>query len=456
MNATLARTLIEHCRRDPVFFCREVLGVEPWQRQAEVLAALRDAPRVAVRSGHGTGKTFTAACAALWFLYAFHPAKVVTTAPTQALVRNVLWNEIRRLHAGARLPVGGRALEEAIKLGPDAFALGLSTDEAERFQGFHAEHLLVILDEAPGVRPEVWEAAETLLTTRGSRLLAIGNPTRPSGPFYAAFAPGSAWRTVRISCWDSPNLDGDAARWPALVTRDWIETHRRAWGETSPLYRARVLGEFPDDGAGALFPRAAVEAAVGRPAPDGPADPATLRLGVDVARTGEDATAFCLRDARGVRLRETARTRSTMETAGRVRQLVREHDLVPGHVFMDDTGLGAGVTDGLVEDGLAVTPVVLGAAPRDRDHFANVRAECYWALREAIGDPARGFALAGDADLARELGALRYELTGAGAIRIEPKDAIRARLGGSPDRADALALTFAAPRPVFDPAVVVV
>ena len=426
-------------RRDPVYFCREALGIEPWTKQREVLEAVRDHGRVAVRSGHGTGKSFIAASAALWFLYSHYPAKVITTAPTWNQVRAILWNEIRAQHAAARIPLGGTVLEERLKLGPGAFAVGLSTDETERFQGYHAEHVLVILDEAPGVRDEIWEAAETLLTGRVARMLAIGNPTRASGRFYGCFAPASGWTTVHISCTVSPNLSGNSPLYPSLVTGAWIDERRRLWGEKSPFYRSRVLGEFPEEGDGSLVSRATLADALTRPLP-----PRTgaLRLGIDVARTGADATVLCVRDDGGVRHLENHDGWNTMETAGRAVRLMRELGLAPEDVFIDDTGLGAGVVDRLREQEYPVNAVVLGARATDPAHFSNVRAECFWRLRSAL-EGAGGLSLAGHDEIARELGETRYGLTSAGAIRIESKETLRARLDGSPDHADALALTFA-------------
>lgn len=444
--------LRDRLRSDPVFFCREVLGVDPWSRQREVLAALCGHDRVSVRSGHGTGKSFIASCAALWFLYAFYPAKVITTAPTQTQVRHVLWNEIRRLHARARVPLGGSVLEERIQLGDDAFAMGIATDAAERLQGYHAEHLLVILDEAPGVRPEIWEAAETLLTGRVGKILAIGNPTVPAGLFYDTFREGSDWERLKISCLDSPNLR-DEGMYPRLVGRRWIEARRREWGEGTPLWQARVLGEFPDDATNVLVPRPWLESL-----PVIAARCGELRLGVDVARHGEDATVFCLRDDAGVIHDEEQHGWTTMQTTGSVMQLVETHGILPENVFIDDTGVGAGVTDRLREQGQQVTAVVAAARADDPAHFTNRRAEMFWRLREALSPdaPARLAVPRAFAALRRELTALTYGLASSGAIYLDKKTELRASLHGSPNHADALALTYvpAAPRRA-DPGVMI-
>lgn len=453
--AAEAVCLRERMREDPVFFCRHVLGVRPWQRQREVLRALRDHERVAVRSGHGTGKSFIAAAATLWFLYSYYPAKVITTAPTWNQVRQILWSEIRRLHAASRVPLGGRVLEERIRLGDDAFAIGISTDEAERFQGFHAESVLVILDEAPGVREEIWQAAQTLLTGRTGRLLAIGNPTRPVGSFYEAFSAGSGWKQVRISCLDSPNVRLGRPIFPRLVTRDWVEGRRRDWGEDTALWRSRVLGDFPDDAQSLLVPRLWIEAAFDTnvateskmrealsAAVEGGRD---LRLGVDVAREGADATVFLIRDEERVLWAQEARGWSTMQVAGRVLDLIRRYALRPESVFIDDTGLGAGVTDRLREQDLPVCAVIASARAEHPEHFLNLRAECGWRMREALNPEgeAKLRLPAALAELGRELSALSYEFASSGAIKLADKVTLRGRLSGSPNYADALALTFA-------------
>ena len=128
-----ARILATYAAR-PLAFCEDVLGGErPWSRQAEVLEAVRDHRRTAVRSGHGVGKSWTVARLALWWLYTRPRSAVITTAPTERQVREVIWREIARAYRASRVPLGGRLLRSRIQLDDDWFALGCSTDEAERF-----------------------------------------------------------------------------------------------------------------------------------------------------------------------------------------------------------------------------------------------------------------------------------------------------------------------------------
>ena len=441
---SVGRDLLARCRRDPLFFSRRILGgPRPWQRQADILRALRDGNRVAVRSGHGVGKTWIAARAVLWFLYSHPNSVVLTTAPTHRQVRSILWAEIRKQARAAAAPLGGRMTETAIRLDDDWFALGLATDEPDRFQGYHAERLLLVFDEAPGVSPEIYEAARGLLTSRHARMLLIGNPTEPSGPFYDAFrTPG--WTTIHIPCTASPNVRLGRVTHPSLVTGEWVEAQRVEWGEDSPAFRSRVLGEFPSEHGARLIPLAWIHAAQARRGEE--RSHSERRLGVDVARYGSDRTAFAVATDRGVVAVRCRSGLSTMETAGWVIATAREHGIAPDAVAIDDAGVGGGVTDRLREQGWTVR-AVNGAASPTSAAFMNTRAELYWRLRTALSpDNEKPFALPGDGELARQLSAVNYSFDSRGRIRLARKKAVRAELGVSPDMADACALAMACGR----------
>ncbi|MCU0612780.1 MAG: hypothetical protein MUE60_13460, partial [Candidatus Eisenbacteria bacterium] len=186
---------VHRWRRDPVYFVRAVLGVrELWDKQIEILEAIRDYPLVVVAACHDSSKTFTAACAALWFAFSFCPSKVITTAPSDRQVRQLLWSEIRKLHSDAPFPLPGEVQSAHWQMpgAPDWFMTGFSTtpdtaaDHATRFTGYHSPHELVIFDEAAGIPKPIWDAAEGLLTSGHHRMLAIGNPTDPNGEFARA------------------------------------------------------------------------------------------------------------------------------------------------------------------------------------------------------------------------------------------------------------------------------
>ena len=135
---------------NPVRFADVGLGVKPWRKQEEILNAIARYNYVAVRSCNGSGKTFTAALATLWWLMTRDQAIVITTAPTERQVKNVLWREIRKIYDQNQELIGGSISQTKLEISSDRYAFGFSTNTAERFQGFHHENILIIVDEAAG------------------------------------------------------------------------------------------------------------------------------------------------------------------------------------------------------------------------------------------------------------------------------------------------------------------
>ncbi len=439
-------------RRGAEEFAERVLEEQPWAKQREVMRAVQSAPRVTVRSGHGVGKTRCAAALAVWFLAEHTPSLVVTTAPTFRQVRDVLWPELRRLWARAvrdEEPTSrARANLTEIRVDEQRRAFGFSTNEPQRLQGMHCENILVIVDEAGGVEERLFDAVQGLLTSRNARLLLVGNPILARGFFHTSHRVESGYTRLHISCLESPNVVARRCVIPGLVTQEWVEEQGRQWGVSSPIYRSRVLGEFPQSPHDALIPDAWIEAALRRALP--PAGRTPMRLGVDVARHGDDRTALILRDDDAVRRIIELRVEDLIAVGERVLDLARREGLEGGQVFLDTCGMGLGVADWLHRRELHVQHVNFAAAARSRD-FRNLRAQAYWSLRAAL-DPGAEQCLALPPEarrLADECKIIRYAHDASG-IRIVAKEDLARELGHSPDLADALALTFAdlAPRPL--------
>lgn len=395
---------------------------------------------MAVPSCHDAGKSYLAARLAAWWISTNRPgdAFVVTSAPTFAQVRAILWREIRRAHAKGGLPGRVNQTEWLIDGALVGFGRKPGDDDPTAFQGIHARRVLVIFDEACGVPQSLWDAAETLLTNEQSRMLAIGNPDDPDGAFARVCAPGSGWRLLPIDAFDTPNLSGEAVPdglRPLLISRAWVEEQRLRWGEESPLWLAKVRGQFPPAAEGGLFAPADLRAAVARDLAAGK----PVELGVDVARFGGDETVIALREGAVGRIFMAARGLDLMTTVGRVVEAARRSGAVA--IKVDDSGVGGGVTDRLAELGLPVVPINGASRPRDPERFLNLRAEILWALveRARSGD----LRLEADEALLGQLAKLRHGLTSRGQIKIESKDDMRRRGLSSPDRADALALAFA-------------
>lgn len=463
IDKAMARQIAKRLQRDPVEFVTKILGVTPWSKQIEILEAVRDYPRTAVRSCHGAGKSFIAGQVILWFLYSFCPSIVLSTAPTWRQVEKLIWKEVRASYRKAKIPLGGNLLPKRpeIQIIQDEwYAIGLSTNEPDRFQGFHEENILVVVDEAAGVPEDIFEAIEGVLTSKHARLLLLGNPTSVGGTFYNAFrVPG--WKTIAISAFDTPNFtvfgitDKDIANdtWegkitgefphPKLITPAWVADKYKRWGPNSPAYQARALGQFPAEGEDTLIPLAWIEAAMARWGEVPEDEP--VEIGVDVARFGSDKTVIATRRGRKVLPLKVYAKQDTMETVGRV--IAEQRDAKASTIKVDVIGIGSGVVDRLKEQRYPVIGINVAEAAMDTEKFANLRSELWWGLRERLDpnpkvnpDP---IALPSDDELLADLSGIKYKIDSRGRIQVESKDDMKKRLGRSPDRGDAVVLAFA-------------
>lgn len=454
--------------RDPIGWVRDKLGEHLWGKQREIAESVRDNRYTAVQSCHDAGKSFTASRLVSWWL-SVHPhgeAFAVTTAPTAPQVSAILWREIRRAHRKGKLHgyiTSGAVPEWKLEGGePIGYGRKPADDDQAAFQGIHATYPLIVVDEAGGVPKNLFDAVDALATNENARVLSIGNPDDPASHFANICKPGSGWNVIRIDGLETPNFTADAiAEFPALVNLMaelgiepstepvpdglrplllsplWVAERIQRWGIGSPLFTAKVRGEFPDIGHDVLIGPALIRAAQQRTLEAGTARPI---IGVDVARYGADSSLAYLRQGPLVRLLWESSKQSTMETTGRVAATANDHPTA--ELRVDGVGVGAGVVDRLVELGYAVVDMQSGAAPADPKHFANARAEWFWILRRLLEtgdldlDPA-------DEELAAQLGSIKYKFTSKGQIVIESKDEMKKRGLPSPDRADAVMLTAA-------------
>jgi len=449
---------LERFQKDPVWFCRNVLGTTPWSAQERILESVRDNPVTAVASCHGAGKSDNAGDCILWFLYSHQPSIVISTAPSDRQVRGVLWKYVGTKHAAARIPLGGRCITQELHLDRDWYAWGFTAPEYDpgKFQGFHEESILVVVDEACGVSEKIHEGIDGVLSSAHSRLLLIGNPTDPDTAFGRACKREAVSR-IFISAFDTPNFthfgvtaaDIESGAWaekvgsaempyPGLVTPDWVADKFEKWGPESPLYVARVLGRFPESSTDSLIPWRLIEEAQIRTLPASGDE----RLGVDPARYGDDKTVILHRKGPRARTLHVYGKRDTMETAGWVK-----HELdrrVGCRAQIDEIGIGAGVVDRLLEQKVDARGVNVGEAASDSEHFSNLRAELYWNLRERFESGAIDID-PHDEELASELVSIKWKPDSRGRVQIEKKEDMKERIGRSPDRAEALMLAFAEP-----------
>jgi hypothetical protein len=303
----------------------------------------------------------------------------------------------------------------------------------------------VVLDEADGIPKSLFDAVDSLATNANARVIAIANPDNPSSHFSTVCKPGSGWQVLQVSAFDTPAFTGEevpADLLPLLVSPEWVEERKKRWGVTSPIYQSKVLGEFPDISDDSLIHPKWIEAAQQRKLERN----WKPRLGVDIARYGEDETVMYRREGAWLRLHRAHSKTDTMVTTGHIvkaRDEINTETPIQAYVeiVVDDVGVGAGVLDRLLELGVDVVGFNGGEAPFDKERFINRRAELYWMLREMFEageidiDP-------DDDQLAAQLDSIRWTLDSRGRIKIESKDDMKKRGMPSPDRADALMMTL--------------
>jgi hypothetical protein len=417
-----------------------VLQATPEGWQADVLDDIgAGARRIAIRAGHGVGKSTLEAWLVLWFLLTRTPCKVPVTANSQDQLRDVVWAEVakwwRRRPDPLRDQVDVSAERVQIKAAPnDAFAVARTArpERPEALQGFHSDHLLFVIEEASGIEDVIFETAGGALTGENAMVLMCGNPTRTSGYFYRAFHENrQSWRCYHVPCSAS-----------SRVSKSYAEEIAREYGENSNVYRVRVDREFPLSEDDAVIPLGLVEAAVGREVH--PNDMAMV-WGLDVARFGDDSTALAKR--RGNVLVEPVKERRKLDLMQSAGWIAREWeqtpiDKRPAAINVDVIGLGAGVVDRLREMGLPVRGVNVGeAASVDEKRFMRLRDELWFRVRDWFD--ARDCTIVRDDGLISELVAPKYKIESSGKIKVESKDDMKKRGIKSPNKADAFCLTFA-------------
>lgn len=429
-------------RQDFGGFCREWLGCDIWSKQEEIGQSVAINRRTAVKSCHGSGKSFISARVVLWYLHAFAPSLVVTTAPTNNQVRNILWREINAVAASSRKPLLGRALVQSYEVAPDWYALGFKAEDTkpDRFQGFHAEHALVVIDEAAGVPDTVYQALDAVMTSDNSRMLLIGNPTNPAGEFFQAFhSARSLYHCITIAASDTPNFQAGQVTRPYLITPQWAQDAIAKHGADSPYVKARVDAEFPDTATNLLVPLAWLEAAAAREVPDS-AEP--VEAGLDVARMGDDENVLCIRQGMRVLEEHAWSGVDLMQTVGKVRYLLDRYRERLGGIKVDVIGVGAGVADRLRELSYPVVDVNVSARSSDPEQWANLRCELFWSLRERFREGQIGGQIS--ENTMGQISDIRYRYdTRHTKPVIEAKEDIKKRTGRSPDWGEALLLAFA-------------
>ena len=463
---------------DPVRFVEEGLGETTWSKQREVLQSVVDHKRTSVPATHAPGKTHLAARAAAYWI-AVHPpgtARVITTATTFRQVKGLLWPHIRRLHQTYKLV--GQTAATTWTYDGDFLAEGVKPpDDAEAgISGYHAPHLLIIIDEAGGIKPAFGQSIEALMTGVDTHMLVLGNPPVSGDASWFEKVSGSPlFNTITISYLDTPNFTGeetgacgscppevdrhDVAQ--HLIDKQWIQEQIEEFGEHSTWFQARALARFVRDSSAKTLPIDWLDEA--RQQDD--AGPGPISLGCDIAADGGDEFAIARMDGWTISMVHTSRgeaNHSGPAVAAVILQHIRtalaDHRArgihAPVRVKIDTIGVGWGVVgilqqweaEGELQDGdftAHIVPVNVAKKARQDKKFYNQRAEMWWNMRKLIepNNPAAGMLRL---DLSTkeiaQLNAPTYGADSAARITIEKKEEMKKRGIHSPDRAEAVLL----------------
>lgn len=420
---------------------REVLGMDPDEDQTDILTAVQNGERqISWRSGHGVGKSQGLAWCTVCHALTRYPQATVATAPNSAQLFDAL--AVRTKEAFKKLPGPLADLFEVksesimLKADPEGSFVSFRTSRAETpeaLAGVHADHVLLIADEASGVPEAVFTAAAGSMSGAHATMILAGNPVRTAGRFYDTHHRlASSWHTRHTSCVGHPR-----------VTPLFLAEQEELYGLDTNDYRVRVLGEFPRAEADAVIPYDLLQLALAREV-----EPTAVRpiWGVDCARFGSDRSALAKRQG-NVTLGKvlTWKGLETMELTGRIKA---EWDQTlpldrPETICVDSIGLGAGVADRLAELGLPARAIAVSEAPALGGNYLNLKAELWYQARQWFTE--RMCSLRGDNQLAAELGWPHQKYTSSGKLKVEGKEELKKRMKKSPDIADAFILTFAAP-----------
>lgn len=492
--------LMTSWRKDWNKFLREAFGVNLDSEQQAIVSAVQHNRRVSVVSGTARGKDFVAACCAICFLYLtprwrknaqgkielVENTKVALTAPTDRQVLNIMMPEISRLYNRAKakgILLPGRLNSYNIRTDNEEwFLTGFKADEHnhEAWSGFHAVHTMFVVTEATGISDDTFAAIEGNLQG-DSRILIVFNPNTPVG-YAARSQKGDRWEKFRLNSLTAPNVTEKRAIILGQVDYEWVKDKiehwcmpisenevsaelddfefEGVWYRPEDLFRKKVLGKFPKVSDDVLIPLQWLELAHDRWRQANGKEPLSSEvrmLGVDVAGMGRDSTCYCERKGAWVApfvCHNSGGQADHMKVAGQIVNLRQYHPEM--YVSIDTIGEGAGVYSRCLE--LDNSHHIIsckysewakefrGKEPTDMTgqyRFQNMRAWLFWAVRDWLNPKNEtGAMLPPDPVFDEEATEIRWSFRSDGRIIIEPKDDIKARIGRSPDKFDALANTF--------------
>jgi hypothetical protein len=452
---------IAEWRSDPLKFVRDVFNAEPDAWQADVLRRLGrpGRKRLAMKACAGPGKTAVLAWVGWHRLACFaapkeHPKGLAVSVTGDNLKRN-LWAEMARWQnespflqrafewTGSRIAARDHA--ETWFLSATSWPKTADLETIGRtLSGLHSRFPFYLIDESGDIPPNLLRSAEQGLSScEDGLIITAGNTTSQSGLLYDVCTrlrgDQAAGKYEVISITADPD---DPKRTPR-VDIEWARQQIATYGRENPWVMAYVLGQFPPGSINALLSVEEVEAAMSRSPQAGSYEWAVKRIGVDVARFGDDRTVHFPRQGLAgfePRIMRHARGSSpSVDIASRTMQMMNE--LNADEAYFDDTvGWAHGAVDICRSAGRQVYAIQFDK-PSANPRYFNMRAQMWMEMADWIKG---GGCLPKIPEMIAELTTPTYFFS-SGKFQIEAKDQVKKRLGRSPDLADAKALTFALP-----------
>lgn len=444
---------------DPLSFARYAYGwgenelqrfAEPKEWQCDIMQEVskhlknpetRFMPlQIAVASGHGIGKSALVGMMCHWANSTCEDTKIVVTANTDTQLRTKTMPEITKWH---RLAINShwfkptatsiQSVQEDHSRSWRLDAVPWSEHNTEAFAGLHNEgkRIILIFDEASNIADKVWEVAEGALTDENTEIiwLAFGNPTRNTGRFKECFGRyRHRWITKNI---DSRTVEGTNK----AQIQKWVDDY----GEDSDFVKVRVKGMFPSTSNRQFISTDDVDTAFGKHLRPEQYNFAPVIIAVDPAWTGEDKFIISMRQGLHFKiLGEYEYNDNDVQMASIIAQF--EDEYRADAVFVD-MGYGTGIVSAAQAMGRQWMLVSFSGKSADIGCL-NKRAEMWKLMRDWLKS---GGSIPPDQELYNEL--IAPETVGRldGKIQLESKEDLKARVGFSPNKADALAISFAYP-----------
>lgn len=432
---------------------------DPWQEEA-LLAFASTRPehqRISLQACAGPGKSAVLAWCGIWFLMVMgdendHPKGACCSISGDNLKDN-LWAEYAKwlgvsTYCSTVLEwtssrIQNRDHPETWFLSARAWPKSANADEqGKTLAGLHGGFVLAQVDESGAVPTTVLRAGEQMLATgpRFGKLMQAGNPISLEGMLHAAANElRHQWHIIRIT--GDPD-DKNAWIYSPRVAHaaiEWAREQIRTYGRDNPWVKSYILGEFPPASINSLLGIEDVQSAMVRHLRSDSYDWAQKRLGIDVARFGDDRTVIFPRQGLVAFRPQVLRGMRTDQIAAKAASgIIRWGAEV---TLVDDTGhWGHGVIDNLRGGGFDCVAVNYAGKAID-PRYKNRRAEMWLLMAEWVKG---GGSLPNLPEMVAELTTPTYTFVG-GQFLLEEKDQIKKRLGRSPDLADGLATTFAIP-----------